>query len=302
MAVATLLILLVLLAIHLAIHRGLRAPRLPVVETPRRLGLPQEDVSLAGARGRRLAAWFIPAPQPGPAPAVLVLHGWGANRSMMLPLARPLHEAGHALLFLDARCHGDSDGDTFASLPRFAEDMEAGLAWLRAERRVDIRRITLLGHSVGAAAALLVASRQPNIAAVVSVAAFSHPRRVMGLMLAAWHVPMMPLGYYILWYVQKVIGHRYDDIAPITTIARVPCPVLLVHGTEDETVPLSDAEAIWQQRGSLPGAFLAVPGSHDSYHDLEARLPEVVAFLAQTEAAGSGGVLVQPAGFPPASS
>jgi predicted esterase len=27
-----------------------------------------------------------------------VLHGWGGNAQMMLPLARPLHEAGFALL------------------------------------------------------------------------------------------------------------------------------------------------------------------------------------------------------------
>ena len=38
------------------------------------------------------------------APAVVVMHGWGGNAALMLPLARPLHEAGYATLFVDARC------------------------------------------------------------------------------------------------------------------------------------------------------------------------------------------------------
>jgi dipeptidyl aminopeptidase/acylaminoacyl peptidase len=70
----------------------------------------------------------------------------------MLPFAALLHRAGLAVLLLDARNHGDSDDDSFSSIPRFAEDLEQGLGWLARQPRIDPQRLFLLGHSVGAAA------------------------------------------------------------------------------------------------------------------------------------------------------
>ena len=83
------------------------------------------------------------------------------NAALMLPLARPLHEAGYATLFVDARCHGASDDDSFASLPRFAEDLGAAVDWLRGRPEVAAGRVGVIGHSVGAGAALLLASMLP---------------------------------------------------------------------------------------------------------------------------------------------
>mgnify|MGYP006377963161 FL=1 len=158
-------------ALNFAIRRGLAAQRVPETADPG--ALPWHAVRLPAANEKRLFGWFIPA-APG-APALVVMHGWGGNAEMMLPLAAPLHAAGYSLLLVDARCHGRSDGDTFASLPRFAEDIEAALAWLRRQPAVDPAALGVIGHSVGAGAALLVAARQPELRAVVSLAAFAHP-------------------------------------------------------------------------------------------------------------------------------
>ena len=79
-------------------------------------------------------SWFVPVAGVDVAPAVVVMHGWGANASLMLPVVAPLHAAGLAVLLIDARCHGDSDGEPFTSLPRFTEDIEAGLDWCSNSR------------------------------------------------------------------------------------------------------------------------------------------------------------------------
>jgi dipeptidyl aminopeptidase/acylaminoacyl peptidase len=263
-------------ALHHAIRRGLAAPR--IVETQLPSGLPWQTARVPTENGKELHAWWIPAaPQ---APALVVMHGWGGNAGMMLPLAPPLHRAGYSLLLLDARCHGRSDDDSFASLPRFAEDIEAALDWLAARPEVDPARLGIVGHSVGAGAALLAASRRPALRAVVSLAAFAHPQVMMKRWLAGKRIPYRPLGAYILAYVQRVIGHRFDAIAPVNTIVRVACPVLLVHGLEDDTVPLADAEAILA--AGVPGRvhLLPVPGSHDDYGDIDRNLPALTAFLA----------------------
>ena len=275
--------------VHWGIRKGLAAPRVPHHTDPGALGLAFETLRIGTENGKSLHAWFIPAPAraavaeaevaTAAAPAVVVMHGWGGNAALMLPLARPLHEAGYATLFVDARCHGASDDDSFASLPRFAEDTEHAFAWLSTRAGVDPVRIALLGHSVGAGAVLFAASRTPQVAAVVSVAAFSHPAAMMRRWLAAKRIPEKPIGRYILDYVQKTIGHRFDDIAPLTTIARIRRPVLLVHGEDDEVVPIVEARQIYAARGDTPVELMTIAGNHDSFADLEGHIDQLTGFL-----------------------
>jgi alpha-beta hydrolase superfamily lysophospholipase len=264
-------------AINFGIKRGLTATR--EVETTVPANLPWREVRIPTANGKQLFGWFIPA-DPG-APVLLVMHGWGGNAQMMLPLATPLHTAGYALLFLDARCHGQSDDDSFASLPRFAEDIEHGIAWLSGQAETQGVPVGVIGHSVGAGAALLAAARNPSIALVVSLAAFAHPAAMMRRWLRFKRIPYWPFGAYILAYVQRVIGFHFDDIAPLNTVSRVFCPVLLVHGLEDETVPASEAEAIYARRSHERVELLLIPGSHDEYADMERHLSALCGFLAK---------------------
>jgi pimeloyl-ACP methyl ester carboxylesterase len=157
---------------------------------PADFGVIAEDVTILESNGRLLKGWFAAGPVGDrPRPAVLVIHGWNSAASLMLPIAPLVHAAGMHALFLDACCHGRSDEDRFASMPRFAEDIEAGLRWLRADSRVDPECVTLVGHSVGAGAALLVASRDPRVAAVVSIAAMAHPGTFMREIMHARGMP-----------------------------------------------------------------------------------------------------------------
>jgi dipeptidyl aminopeptidase/acylaminoacyl peptidase len=267
---------------HALILRGLRAPRLAHHSTPAALGLPAQQVRLPAAAGKTLFAWFVPVADASSAPAVLVMHGWGANASLMLPAVAPLHAAGFAVLLLDARCHGASDDETFSSLPRFAEDIESGLDWLQQQPGVDRHQLAIIGHSVGAGAALLCATRRRDLRAVVSLSAFAHPREVMRRLLASYRIPYPVLGWYVLHHVQRVIGARFDDIAPLASMARARCPVLLVHGTDDEMVPFNDLHRL--QAAGLSGAVqcLAVSGGHDPSDALAEHLPQMIDFLQRS--------------------
>jgi len=142
----------------------------------------------------------------------------------MWPVVPPLHKAGFAVLLLDARCHGRSDDDSFTSMPRFAEDIAAGLDWLKRQPGIAADQLALLGHSVGASAALLHASRRRDFRAVVSLSAFAHPRELMRRFLSEKRIPYPALGWYVLRHVQHVIGTDFDAIAPIHTISNVRVP------------------------------------------------------------------------------
>lgn len=269
-----------LLAARWLVRRGLAAPRVTEQRDPGDLGLAFQDVEFPTANGRTLRGWFIPADN-APAAAVAVLHGWGGNAETMLPLAAPLHRQGRAVLLFDARCHGMSDGDAFVSLPRFAEDLDHAIDWLRGQPGIDPNRIAAIGHSVGAGAALLAASRSSRLAAVVSIAAFAHPAAMMRRWLAWRRIPYRPLGWAILEYVQHVIGTRFERIAPVNTIRRIQCPVLLAHGTEDVTVPVEEARQIFANRAHDAVELLLLQGGHDEYAEMELGIGAMLDFLAR---------------------
>ncbi|BAN36148.1 prolyl oligopeptidase family protein [Sulfuricella denitrificans skB26] len=200
---------------------------------------------------------------------------------MMLPLAQPLHSAGYAVLLFDSRNHGKSDSDDFSSLPRFADDLEHALDWLALQPDVEATKLAALGHSVGAAAALLVASRRRDLAAVTSIAAFADPESMMRRFLTAHHVPYFPLGRPVLCYVQHAIGHRFSDIAPRNTIRQIRCPVLLIHGSDDTIVPAEEAMEIYARRSGDQVRLLILAGDHDSSREAERHADELIDFLDQ---------------------
>lgn len=270
---------------HRALLWGLRAPHLVHPVMPEGLALPGQSIRpvwIDGEGGSRLFGWFIaPYEQHGlPAPGAVLMHGWGAHAGLMLPAVPWLNEAGLALLVLDARGHGLSSAVDFQSLPRFAQDVEAGLAWLRQQPEVDASRLALIGHSVGAGAVLLSATRQPDVRAVISLSAFAHPAEVMQRWLTQMRIPAQWPGRWILTHVQQVIGARFDDIAPLRSVGLVRCPVLFVHGQDDEIVPFEDARRLWRASGQSDKACLPVPGGHDLSHALStAHLQHIQRFL-----------------------
>ncbi|MDO9029418.1 MAG: alpha/beta fold hydrolase [Hydrogenophaga sp.] len=279
-----------LLSARYLLHRGLAPAASTDGPTPAELGLRAHEVQIPGAAGQQLFAWYLPAPASAqhPTPAVVLLHGWGGNASTLLPAAQALHAAGFAVLLPESRNHGRSSRASHSSLPRFAEDLEAALDWLALQPDVDPQRLAALGHSVGAAAVLLVASRRPGLAAAVSVSAFAHPEWVMRRWLAQRHVPYWPLGWLINRYVERVIGARFDHIAPLATLGQAQCPVLLLHGAQDDTVPLADAQQLIQHKDRAHATLLALDGTHDGFADPAQAGRSVLDFLRQALRAAPG--------------
>lgn len=257
------------------IKRGFAPPRRDQPHTPADLGLPEVPITLTSASGTALHAWFIPA--GGRAPAVVVLHGWGANASLMLPLAPHLHRAGLHALFLDARNHGRSERDDFVSMPRFAEDLDVAIDWLLALE--DVTSVGVIGHSVGAGAALLAGSRRNDLGAIVSVSAFAHPGEIMA---SAPPMSRMPASMRqgVMRTMERTIGARFDDIAPRVTAGRVRAPLMLVHGAADTVVPVSNLDEL---KALVPSArTLVVPGAdHGSLEAFEPHVGSILGFLSE---------------------
>ena len=273
-------------AFVLAVRWGFRAPRTEPRRSPGDFQLPFETVAITTAHGRQLCAWFVPPPSP-PAPAVILMHGWGGNADNLLPLAPHLHAAGLGVLLLEARGHGASEGDGFSSMPKFAEDLGSAIDWVTRRADTDPDAVGLAGHSVGAAAALLAATRDSRVGAVASLASFAHPAELMGRIMRARGILARPLRRWVLAYIERKIGASYEEIAPLNTIRHISAPVLLIHGDADDRVPLKDARAIYAQRTSDAVQLWTLPGTgHDSFAALHRHGPRLASFFHDTLLAG----------------
>jgi pimeloyl-ACP methyl ester carboxylesterase len=151
--------------------------RLPI-KGPGDFGLRYETISFR-SNDITIRGWFIPAASgPDPARSIILAHGWSGNAADMLPAARVLHSAGFAVALYDGRGHGLSGKDGPITILKFAEDIRACLDYLGTRADIDRGRIGVLGHSLGGSAALLVASADPRVCALVSCSAFSDPRTI----------------------------------------------------------------------------------------------------------------------------
>jgi uncharacterized protein len=113
---------------------------------------------------------------PGPWPAILLIAGSGAldrdEEVFGFPVFRTLSDSltrrGFGVLRYDKRGTGSSTGDLMScTVYDLAADALAGIRFLKSRRDIDTSRISVLGHSEGSAVAMIVASRDRAVAAVV---------------------------------------------------------------------------------------------------------------------------------------
>ena len=246
--------------------------------------LPPAHTSLPGAEevvfetsdGLRLGGWFL-ASGRARGPAVLVLNGNAGDRSHRAPLAAALAQRGWSVLLFDYRGYAGNPGSP--SEAGLVADARGARAYLASRAEVDPARITYFGESLGAAVAVSLAAEAPP-AALVLRSPFTSLADMGRL-----HYPWLPL-------VDRLLR---DHFASIDRIVQVRCPVLVIAGDRDTTVPAEHSRRLYAAAPE-PKRFVLIPGA--DHNDLEllagqALLDEVMRLLGW--AAGDEG-LAQPGG------
>jgi pimeloyl-ACP methyl ester carboxylesterase len=202
-----------------------------------------ERVVFASRRGVRLVGLWHHAASPA---GVILCHGMEACKEGVksVRLATALAARGINALRFDFSYVGESEG-RFLDLTVSGEVEDLAGAWAFTRRRLR-GPIGLLGSSLGGTVALLFAAEQPEVAALATIAAVAHPGRRARALPAAERARWRREGAYDLHGIR--VGRAFlDDVERLDVQARigaVSCPLLLTHGTADEVVPPSDADAI----------------------------------------------------------
>ncbi|HSD44946.1 MAG TPA: alpha/beta fold hydrolase [Burkholderiales bacterium] len=206
-------------------------PQRDLHSTPADVGLRYDELWLtvqgAGPEGERVHGWWIPAADAA-APAMLYLHGARWSLSNNLHRIGRLHRMGFAVLAIDYRGFGRSDGDLPSEAQAYAD---AQAAWERLRRLVpDPRRRFLYGHSLGGAVAIELATHNDDVAGLIVESTFTSIRDMVDA-----------LGY-TSFSVDGLITQRFDSLAKVPAVS---APILFVHGTADRFVPPTMTEKLY---------------------------------------------------------
>ncbi len=168
----------------------------------------------------RLQLSAVYLPNPASTHTILYVHGNAEDLGDIQPVLQKLQNIGFSVFAYDYRGYGTSQG---TPTERNAyRDIETAYNYLTQQLRVPSQRIIAYGRSVGGGSAVDLASRKP-VAGLIMESAFTTAFRVIV------PIPILP----------------FDKFRNIDKIKKVKCPVLVMHGKADDTIPFQHGQQLF---------------------------------------------------------
>jgi uncharacterized protein len=304
LAYAAALILTLGVAPYLAISSYLaltlsRTERRPLTASPAELGLAYEPVSFPGrVDNLPLDGWLL-MPTSGALAhrPVVMVHDRGTDRQRgvfghILTIASSLVQQDHPVLLFDLRGSGRSAGDRFTLGLTEVQDVGGAIDFLQRRGLAD-DGVNLLGYSMGAATALLLAPKEPLVRAVAEDSGYGD----LGAVVDDQVPKVDPLHRFFapgtLLMARLLLGVDIYAIRPIDGLAQLAdrgTLLLVIHGSADSVVPFSQGRSLAAAYGPR-AETLFVPGA-EHLRNYEANpgayAKRVAAFFDRAENASHG--------------
>lgn len=215
---------------------------------------------------------YLTLPKGRPAkdlPLIVMPHGgpFGVRDMMQYdPEVQFLANRGYAVLQPNYR-GSDSYGQSFYEKGfgqwgrGMQDDLDDGMDWLIKEQIIDPKRVCIVGTSYGGYAALWGATRNPErYRCAASFAGISDLERQL-----KYQITFFISKKYQKDWREKVQGAKDFDLAgvsPINFIDQLQVPVMVVHGDEDQTVPIKQSAQYVSalKKAGKPHEYLAIAG------------------------------------------
>lgn len=235
--------------------------RKPVDASP--VGLTYRDVQFSSEQDHlQLSGWFLDARSDK---TIIMVHGYRDNRLQDnvpgLAVAKGLVDRGYNFLMFDLRDSGRSQGSMTTIGVYEQRDVRGAIDFVRSLGGPG-RHIGLLGYSMGAATALIVAGQEPGVQAVIADSAFADLYPYLQQNLPVWsHLPAFPFTPLIL-AIEPAITQANPHLSdPIRWVPKIEAPILFIHGLADSSIPYRNSQQLRAAATNPADQLWLVPGA-----------------------------------------
>ena len=270
-------------------------------EYPEDVRMEADAAYLPEGRKEKADLYFpLEVPAGSALPAVVVIHGGGFNdgdkaRPREINLCRHLALNGYVAMSINYKLRKMKDQVTW---PQSVYDAKTAVRWLRVNADklgIDPGRIGAVGFSAGGNLAAMLATTGP--------ADGLDPAEPHGGVSASircgvdFYGAVDLMNYHDMKMFAKTreeAPELYHKGSPLTYVDPKDPPLLMIHGTEDKTVPLSQSETLAAalKKAGVEHELIVVPGGPHTFHveskSLDLR-PQLFAFLGKHLAKSSAG-------------
>ena len=252
----------------------------------------KETWTIKSSDGLELNAFHY-APENSNDKWAIVIHGYGLNHTHMYPFATFYLDNGYNVLLVDQRAAGESEG-TWLTMGT-AESADIALWTQEIASRFPESKITLHGVSMGAATAMLAASRSDiaNVTSLVEDCGYSDIMEVvlklgenipiLGSMLSENVLTLMDSS------TKTLTDYYLSDAAPIESIGSAKMPSLFITGTADSVISPAMLDELYDASGaSVKEKFLVAGAGHAMAASLDSVGYSNTLFRFVAEADGEG--------------
>jgi len=225
-------------------------PETSFYEHPRDYRFDYEEVTIEIDAETRLFGWYLKT-QKELKGALLHLHGNAGNISSRLSKVQGWLERGYDVFLLDYRGYGKSTG-SIGYQDDLVQDAKAGLEWMIQNKKIAMNQVVFYGESLGSYPAIRLAVEH----------------QAQGLILEAPYTSFKELARKHYSTLPKMMTDcllKNFEFPNEQWIHQIKIPVLIIHGTLDETCPYDMGEKLFEMAPE-PKTFFSVPGA--AHNDL----------------------------------
>lgn len=221
--------------------------------SPWELDIPYEDISFVTSDGLRISGWWLPNREASR--TIVVLGGYNSARQHVLGVSSGLWRGGANVLLFDNRARGTSEGDYVSLGDHERLDAKAAIGY--ALGREANLPLGVIGFSMGGAVALMVAAADDRIAALVVDSPFASQTALLRSRLEGY---VGPLAGPALALAKLFLDHDPGEVEPLENIVGITCPVMFIHGAEDDITDPEDSEKMYSLARE-PKELWVIPGA-----------------------------------------
>ncbi|TVZ58826.1 hypothetical protein NA63_1334 [Flavobacteriaceae bacterium MAR_2010_105] len=208
---------------------------------------PFEELFLKSDKDTVINAIYFKAEEPKG--VILYFHGNAGDLSRWGVIAEYFVEKNYDVLIIDYRTYGKSTGP----LNEAAFYNDASYSYNYLKERYNESQIIVYGRSLGTGIAAYIASK--------------HQPKQLILETPYYNIADVAKQRFSMFPVEPLLKYKFPTNE---FIQHIECPILIVHGTEDEVVPLSSGEKLLKVSPNSNIKFISIEGGkHNNLNEFD---------------------------------